>query len=155
MINQCRSRTTVDRLMKIPWILLVLMSGFKQCYKDQATTKKGRAAQNQRETRDLTARMQEPRTNSTTPLSGNTDEAASNQDQTGPAGQKHGPATCSTGRSPSVRNLCRGLRCATDPAGTCAGGVEANSSGKHTGQIATRTAGGTRWQCRRHPGALG
>jgi hypothetical protein len=52
-------------------------------------------------------------------------------------GQKQGPATCNTNRSPSVRNLCRGLRCAADPAASRAGGVEASSSGKHAGQVAT------------------
>jgi hypothetical protein len=36
-----------------------------------------------------------------------------------------------------VRNLSRGLRCATDPARTGAGGVEASSSGKHAGHVAT------------------
>jgi hypothetical protein len=35
--------------------------------------------------------------------------------------------------------LCRGLRCAADPTGTRAGGIEASSSGnhKHAGQLAT------------------
>jgi hypothetical protein len=36
-----------------------------------------------------------------------------------------------------VRNLSRGLRCAADSARTRAGGVEASSSGKHVGQVAT------------------
>jgi hypothetical protein len=36
-----------------------------------------------------------------------------------------------------VQNLCRGPRCAADPAGIGAGGVEASSSSKHAGQRAT------------------
>jgi hypothetical protein len=51
--------------------------------------------------------------------------------------QKQGPATCNTKQSPSLRNLCRGLRRAADPARSRAGGVEASSSGKHAGQVAT------------------
>jgi hypothetical protein len=34
-----------------------------------------------------------------------------------------------------VQDLCRGLRCAADPAGICADGVDA--SGKYAGQVAT------------------
>jgi hypothetical protein len=37
----------------------------------------------------------------------------------------------------SVRNFCRGLLCTADLAGARAGGVEASSSGKHSGQVAT------------------